>query len=514
MNNLYRWFYRKLSDKKNSIIRNKKYIKDMQKFIAFLSSINMDNIKLDAKNSKKIAIYVAPWHYTCVAWYAITLALMYKRLGNEVVIIWDDIIIYDEGNTQYECKYIKKLLFENVYKFVKIISLSSVQKASIDNKDKEEIKRLAHLKTIHHLKTSFPMMTQKEVYEKYENLLLEAIPYVKAIFKQDKQDFYVVPGGVCGNSGLFYWAGKINDIRVASYDSGEGLLIIGTASSAPQLKDIDKILNSNLKFVKNNQKALQLARNELKLRFNGEDRWNIQKCGYENQHFKANFDIVIPLNIEWDTAALGIHKVFNTTCEWVTQTIEFILNNTNSNVAVRQHPHEKNFESYIFAQKYLSERFKENKRFQFISCHDTVNTYSLIKEAKVVLPLSSTLGIEAAMMGKCVIVSSDCYYSKLPFVISSETKEEYFNRIKKAIELEDGFCNKNIADAELAYYFSQCCNWTQTDFTPIPKDFDKWVNIGFDNLLNDSSVQNVLTAFSENIPIAVLHSDKIMNSGM
>ena len=49
----------------------------------------------------------------------------------------------------------------------------------------------------------------------------------------------------------------------------------------------------------------------------------------------------MPLNVEWDTAALGRHVVFDDTVDWLTSTIAVILEADAGPVIVRQHPSER-----------------------------------------------------------------------------------------------------------------------------------------------------------------------------
>ena len=50
---------------------------------------------------------------------------------------------------------------------------------------------------------------------------------------------------------------------------------------------------------------------------------------------------VLTLNQSFDTAALGRHHVFSSQMEWITETVAWVLKNTDDTVVVRQHPIER-----------------------------------------------------------------------------------------------------------------------------------------------------------------------------
>ena len=124
----------------------------------------------------------------------------------------------------------------------------------------------------------------------------------------------------------------------------------------------------------------------------------IQVVGLVDDVTGYEHDVVIPLNIEWDSAALGLHSCFITDVEWVFKTVEYILENTNATVAVREHPAGRHFpDHHQNVERLLTTTFGKHPNFTFYSKRSAVNSYRLIKKSRLVLPHSSTIGIEAAM---------------------------------------------------------------------------------------------------------------------
>ncbi len=65
---------------------------------------------------------------------------------------------------------------------------------------------------------------------------------------------------------------------------------------------------------------------------------------------------------------------------------------------------------------------------------DPVNTYDLIGKAKVVVSYISTVGSEAAALGKTVVTEGKSCYADLGFVWEQKTRKEYFEFLSKALK--------------------------------------------------------------------------------
>lgn len=492
----------------------KHFLISQKRFNSFLSDIDLNSIKANEIKGEKLGILVTPWDGTAVSWFAITIALLYRKQGINVSIIWDDLLSYDEGYTKTEKEAISEIL-EKIKNVIDVIKLSNMEKESLDLLDLKEIDRLAKLKTIHHLKTSIVLNDTNKFRSLHSEVLRNSLPYIKTLFRQKQFGCFIVPGGICGNTALFYWASKLFNIRIASYDSGSGIFMVGVDDVASHLMDIPKIVKCNDVFntLQDKNRAIKLARHELSLRMQGKDKFvsqHIPRVSHSND--KMNFDVLIPLNIDWDSAALGKHRFFEFTYEWLTDTIRYILDETTATIAVRQHPAEMNFKSGIFLEEYFNRIFPHEPRFRFFPCHEEVNTYDILDNVRIVLPYTSTLGVEAAMLGKRVIVESNCYYSNLSFVQKATSKQDYFNKIQNGLLENISDDLKVIEEAELCYYFTQVCNWIFTDFTPDTNDFKKWSNISLDKLLEDEIVQDILISFREGKLIPTLRSKKILET--
>jgi hypothetical protein len=122
----------------------------------------------------------------------------------------------------------------------------------------------------------------------------------------------------------------------------------------------------------------------------------------------------------------------------------------------------------------------------------------------VVLPFVSTIGIEAAALGKTVLISGASYYADLGFVWSARSREEYFDLLRQALRGELPLKPDQAERAWICFYLTAVSNRVWTEFTPHPSDFWRWCQRSPDDLLKDQTVQHILTAIDQNIPLALV----------
>ena len=159
--------------------------------------------------------------------------------------------------------------------------------------------------------------------------------------------------------------------------------------------------------------------------------------------------------------------------------------------------------------KCIKNRFGSNGRIRFVDSNAAINTYDLIEKAKVVVPYVSTVGIEAAALGRVVVTEGNSCYAGLGFVWAAKNREEYFKFLEEALKGKLKVTEKQRQDAWRCYYLTQCRNWHYTVFTPTPTDFDKWVFEQPEELLAKQEVKDVIDSIDKDIPLCILmHSKK------
>jgi len=339
-----------------------------------------------------------------------------------------------------------------------------------------------------------------------EKTLKNTAYHIHSLLDNLRPCYVIIAGGGFGGSGLWIDLGKSLNIRVASIDAGFSILLLSTNGIAANLDDIPKAFELLSK--ENVSWIITEAQAELKRRMLGRDQFVSQIV--KSTGGLSNFGVLLPLNQSNDLSALERHRAFKNQTEWILETVEWVLNNSLEKIVIRRHPVERfpKFASNDDYWKCICSKFGNNERIWFVDSNTAVNTYDLIEKAKVIVPYVSTVGIEAAALGKIVVTEGDSCYAKLGFVWSAQNREEYFDFLNRAIKGELKITEKQQTDAWRCYYLAQCCNWHHTIFTPQPSDFDKWVDEKPEVLFAKEEVLVILDAIEKNMPLSILLHDK------
>ena len=458
-----------------------------------------------------IFIVIQPWLFTPLPWYFITLAMAFQLRGKKVCLIFDD---------TYSCSGIHRFFFKiqersiskilhNVDGVIESICLSRFLSERNALMSESYIDVLVEKNKI--------IISRGECFDAKIQMLAHGMKaslkntanHIQGLLELKKPNYIIIGGGGYNSSGLWLEFGRKMGIRVASVDAGFSVLLLSTKGIAANLDDIPRAYSL---LPKNDSSVIVAAKEEMKRRMMGTDSFSSQvvpaigRAGEER-----GYDIVLPLNHSADLAALQRHNVFKNQTEWILETIAWVLDNSAATIAIRRHPCEriKGLATNDDYQSLIEFRFVKNDRVFYIDSNAPINTYDLIERARVVVPYVSTVGIEAAALGKPVVTEGASCYSELGFVWSAKTREEYFNLLQMALNGELVVDKKKQDDAWRCYYLTQCSNWHHTIFTPQPADFDKWVSENPHDLLNSAKVTDVLEAIDQNIPLSILvHNNK------
>lgn len=478
-----------------------------REFARFVSRLKLNQVET---GSEEVLFIVQPWLLTPLPWYIISLSITFYMAGKKVIIIIDDTIL---GISKWEESYQKASILRIIKKLPAYIcwqklSETTVNKAIVKPVLLDMDKIVRKNKTIYYRGEVYPEIGGK-FDKRFKSSLEEAVYRIDCLLNDICPSYIVLGGGGYGLSGLWMDVAKAKNIRTASVDSGKSILLLSTDGIAANLEDIPRAFN----LLQADGMILDEAKAELFRRKNGTDRFGSQIASIGRSYC---FSVVLPLNQSYDLSALERHRVFSSQTEWILETIKWVLDNTNETIAIRRHPIERIaiYQSNDDYRKNIAEMFGANDRVMFIDSGDDVNTYDLIEEAKVVVPYISTVGIEAAALGKVVVTEGSSCYADLGFVWSAHTREEYFSLLDKALKGELILTKKMKDDAWKCYYLAQCCNWHITMFTPQPVDFAVWVKADPNVLLRRPEVLEIEHAISNNKPLSIIAHEKKMISMM
>jgi hypothetical protein len=499
------------------------FLKTYNLFNAFLETVPYRKQKNKKKSSNTAGIIISPRNNSGIPWCSLALGLLYLYKNFPITYIWDDLSFLDsDGN--YQNGKIEDIICQITSNTnIPYIRVSELVDSEIDNDDYLEIERLANVNALWNIRKVVPSDELKFYFDLSYKALKENSKKIKTLYSNYKFDHCVHQSVVNNNGGLHKWFGNKNDLRISCIDSSLGVGLNGLTNVAGYYLDLPELISGNgnnlFRNERNKEIAIAEAKREILLRQKGKDAKTYQVVGFDNGNIENKHDVIIPINIFWDAAALGKNRFFISPYEWLYETIQYILNNTDLNIAVRQHPGERHYQHYNTGTnlgEHLKSSFGESRRFKFIFSEERVNTYNLIKNCKLVLPFTSTIGIEAALMGKTVIVESDVYYKDQPFVLKANTKEDYFTKIKLVSENNDSiakdlFKRSSQEKAYLLYFLVNQCSLIYTNFGLDPKDFENWCLKGFHCLIKDENLMMAIQSITENIPFAFFNGMIILN---
>ena len=466
-----------------------------------------------------IAIVVMPWVGSSVPWFSLVCGLFLASKGNKVSFIIDD-MPFGKASLGFRLQIIFiRLVLRQLRGRHDIITLSDrLSSVSLSQSDLQSIDRLAKLNAVWSLRGEMVDVGRLKHVERSTHQLSSSYATIASVFEGCQFDLLLVPGGVWGTSGIWIEHAHVAGVRIASYDSGGfNCLLLAVNGIACQLRDIPRAF-SLLKAtaISDEQRAfvMKSALDEISRRRLGIDKFSSQLQGLQKADTRFSGAVLIALNSSWDSAALGMHTVFRSNTEWIVETTKYLLENTAAQVIVRQHPVER-LEIASTSEDYrslLASHFGINSRLHFIAADELINSYDLIEQVVAVIAHTSTIGTEAAAHGKIVVTASGSYYSDMGFVWKATNLAQYYQYLSDAVSERFVVSTAMREDALFCYYLTQCCNWVTTPFT-VP-GFVEWSRNDLQQLLQDESVQLILHALEQNIPIAYLnHLARIEGNG-
>lgn len=478
--------------------------KDEKRFIDFLSKVKIED---NRSVSKEVLIVIQPWALTPLPWYLISLAIAFHYFGRSVRIIFDDLGYGMHGWAESLQQDSINRVLKKLPSVIKWEKLSDFSVRTEDDLHSLNFRKLVNKnKTIHYRGENYPE-SSKGFSVKVADALRKSAQHINTACKMISPAYIVTGGGGYRSSGVWIDIAEMHGLRVATMDSGFSILLLSTEGIAANLEDIPRAFN--LLPPEDTDWIISQAKEELEKRMHGKDQFTSQSTPLKGEKF--SYGIILPLNQSYDLSALERHTVFSSQTEWMLETIKWVLQNTSEKIAIRRHPVERNpiYLSNDDYEKSIAMRFGKNDRIRFIPSDEDVNTYDLMHNAKVVVPYISTVGVEAAALGKPVITEGSSCYADLGFVWSARDKDEYFQFLSQAINNELEVTEQQRIEAWKCYYLTQCCNWHHTTFTPQPIDFEKWVQENPNDLLIKTEVVEVLEAMDNNIPISITNHKKL-----
>lgn len=475
-------------------INQKNQIKD--KLISFIENIPKET--LSNSNKQNVVIVINP---TCVynlMWYNLVIAMLLRYEGHNITIVANwmeniDDIIKSKSLMQQAREHLKEVLQYLSVKFtdIEIGHIDIDKQLEISSDELDEIMYHARYLTDWQMSRrdlNICNYNKEQIQDILFKTLLEDYKSSSAYFgNHSKFDCAVSHTGIIKYNIIHSLMGKKYGFRVAAYDHCgiNDRTNMVTVAPAGHLKDIKRVIEKNMFTKEQNLAIIKHSKSKFLNKYRNIEMSNT-RC-----------DVVIPLNVMWDAAVLGIDRVFNDAKQWILETINYILNNTKVIIGITEHPVGANLKTLYNTENYtelIKKEFGENDRIKLFNCDSTVSSYSLIQDAKIVLPFSSTIGIESILLDKAVITHTNVYYDELKLSLSAKNKDDYFYLIKKYL-VEDFKIEKSIKDKAWIAYLLYSCLFVKTDFVESSIDFLK---LDIHGLYKRKGVDLILNAITKN----------------
>ena len=459
----------------------------------------------------RFAVVLVPWMGTSVPWFSLIFGLYLSASGNKVTFIMEDLPF---GNHVLRFRFLVGCI-RSVLKSLSgnpdVILLSTrVTNTPLTIEGQQSVNRLARLNAVWALRGEIMATNRQRYIDKVIPQLSVAYGAIGNILQAENFDSIFIPGGIWGTTGIWVEHARASGVRVASFDAlGNGLgLMLAVDGIACQSSDIPRafsLLKIHAESSAEQKFIVESALLEMMQRRLGIDKFASQIQNPPKKELRFSGAVLIALNSSWDSAALGLHDVYESSADWIIQTIRHLLDKTSVTVVVRQHPAER-LEIARTTDDYrslLKLHFGSNSRLHFIAAEEQINTYDLLEQVVAVVVHTSTIGIEAVALGRAVVTSSRPYYSEIGFIQKATSMVQYHQYLSDAASGRHIVTPAMRKDALYCYYLTQCCNMILSKLNP--ENFEKWSYLPLDHLLRLREVQMIVKALEQNLPIAYLN---------
>ncbi len=458
-----------------------------------------------------MAFLITPWLSSAVPMFSIETALLIRKQGHAVSLIMDDTEVAQNAENAKHREAIRRMV-AGLADRVAVIDMAH-EPAAEGAPDLEAAKGIAASIAIWYERGE---ANAGAYFERNPNAVERIAAHflqVRAMLTRIKPKRLFIPGGIFGLSSIYCRIAAELGIPFVTFDAGPTIMIASKNAPAAHRKDVTSVCQRiNAEATPEElEKMHGLAMHEFNLRTKGKDALSFQSTS-DGAVDGERYDVLVPLNLRWDAAALNCERVFPSCMAWLEALLEWIEKDGRFSVCLREHPIGR-LAIAASREDYspLMRRFNSlGARLRHITPEESINTYDLMRGAKVVLPFTSTVGIEASMVGKPVVVHTDCYYRELGFCWDSSSPHEYLRLVQEALEGKLVIDDKRRELATTAFYVTQCCSFLAGDFNPNPEPFERWCNIPPDELLASTNAGVFIQSLvdDEDLPM-LLHKSRM-----
>jgi hypothetical protein len=137
-------------------------------------------------------------------------------------------------------------------------------------------------------------------------------------------------------------------------------------------------------------------------------------------------------NVIFDTSQIHANALYEDMFAWLDDLQDVIRSHPETFFIIRAHPDEdrpgKESRESV-ADWMMRSQVKNLPNVRFFSPSETLSSYDLIRQAKVVLVYNSSIGLEASILGAAVLCAGRARYTQIPLTFFPATRDEYIHQL-------------------------------------------------------------------------------------
>jgi hypothetical protein len=200
-----------------------------------------------------------------------------------------------------------------------------------------------------------------------------------------------------------------------------------------------------------------------------------------NQRCSVRRSVLFCPNIHWDYGMDRLSKLFDSIEDWVYGIVPLALKFPDIEFVVRAHPGESSFTangSLGVCDLIRNHANALPKNLKLLGPESPVKSYDLLAEVDVVVVMNGTIGLEALLAQKQVIVTGSSPYAFLEGVFSPSGLIEYEDAISGKVEISSpNYCE--LREFAYFYFLKTAVPW---DLTPFSLGGSIYDSLSFDEL--------------------------------
>ena len=447
---------------------------------AWRARCEMFPFQAGSATGRRSAVLVTPWLGTPVPFYNLEVARALAAAGEQVEVIFDGHDVF--GNAPIAAE--NRALEDTLALLPSWLRINRVDQTAPVEPDAEDHELAGQIIAENAVWRTRGESTASEFIDRKRDVVVrlgEHVARVRRLIAARGIEWLLIPGGIWGLSRAYVSAARKAGIHFATYDTGAGMMVFSQDGVASHQSDLPRALAMTLAEISPGGRARMIgwARHELQERMQGRGNYFKFQSTPATGTATDGPNVFVPLNLRWDSAALGRERLFPSVKEWVTAIVRWAASEPAARVCFRQHPAErfKAFRTSDDIGALIREINTAGDRVRFVAASDPVNSYDLLGSVRVLLPFTSSMGAEAPILGIPVVTSAQNYYDSFEFINCADSPEHYFALASRAVRGELNVTESQRDLAALVYCLVQHCNFMPTGFTAAPTDFVEWVKV-------------------------------------